>query len=440
MRVHIQTYGCSNNIAESRSMADILTKSGYAISDFDSADIVIVNTCSVKSVTENRIFYRLNSINDNYPEKKLIVAGCMPESEYEKIRGIVPDASLVSTHHIDKIVDVVNSVLRGEYIEVLGKNRLDKARLSRKRPGPVDIIPISSGCRSFCTFCSTKIAKGDLFSFPQESIASALKKGVKHGSKEFWITSQDNGCYGFDRNTNLAELIREITKIDGEYKLRIGMMNPEHLTKFLPELIEAYKSEKVFKFLHLPVQSGSDSVLKRMGRRHTIDEFRHIIREFRSVFPYVTIWTDMIVGFPGESEEDFEASMNLIEDIGFDFVNVSAYGNRPKTLASRMNQIPTQVKKERTRKMSTLVRSLSKKANEKWIGWSGRALVDEYNDKKKTWVARNYAYKPVVIKGDFSLGDEIFVLVHETSSNALFAVTQEKERSRFPASDKQLEE
>ncbi len=422
-KINIITYGCSNNMAESQIMEKQLREKGFSVSNFNDADVVIVNSCSVKSVTENKILHQLRSIQQNTPEKKLIVAGCMPEAEYDILKEVAPTASLLSTHHIDEVTDVADAVLRGEYMEVLGKARIDKALMKRQRTNPViDIIPISSGCKSFCTFCSTKIAKGDLFSFPEENIAESIKTSVKDGTKEFWITSQDNGCYGFDRNTNLAELIKNIAaKAEGNYRMRIGMMNPEHVKKFLPELIEAYRSEKVFKFLHLPVQSGSDAVLKKMWRKYSVADFKDIVNAFREEIPDITIWSDMICGFPEETEEDFEASMKLIKEMKPDFANVSAYGNRPNTPAAKLKQVATETKKERTQKMSSLVREISKKNNERWIGWHGPVLIDDFNEQKNTWIGRNHSYKPVVLKGDFSFGQVVDAKIETASNNSLFA-------------------
>ena len=330
--VHLATYGCSNNIAESRIMENLLREKGFSISGLDKADVVIVNSCSVKSVTENKIIHQLRSMQNNSPEKKLIVAGCMPEAEYEIIKEVAPSASLLSTHHINEVTSAVESVLNNEYVEIMGKARLDKAAMQRQRASKViDIVPIASGCKSYCTFCSTKIAKGDLFSFPEEHIIESIRSSAAEGVKEFWLTSQDNGCYGFDRGTNLAELVGRITnEVQGDYRLRIGMMNPEHARKFLPELIEAYRSEKAFKFLHLPVQSGSDAVLRKMWRKYAVSDFISAANDFRAAIPDITLWTDMICGFPEETEEYFEASIRLIKQVKFDFVNVSAYGNKAK--------------------------------------------------------------------------------------------------------------
>ncbi len=423
-KINIITYGCSNNMAESQIMENLVRERGFAISGFDEADVVIVNSCSVKSVTENKIIHKIREMQRNNPEKKLIVAGCMPEAEYDVLKEVAPTASLLSTHHINDVADVVESVLRDEYVEVMGKARLDKSSMKKQRTNQaVDIIPISTGCKSFCTFCSTKIAKGDLVSFPEDNIIEAIRASSKEGVKEFWITSQDNGCYGFDKNSNLAGLIKNIAaNAEGDYRMRIGMMNPEHVKKFLPELIEAYRSQKVFKFLHLPVQSGSDAVLKKMWRKYSVDDFRQIVGAFRKEIPDITVWTDMICGFPGETEEDFELSISLIKEMQPDFINVSAYGNRPDTPAAKLKQVATETKKERTQKMSSLVREISKKNNERWMGWRGPVLIDDFNEQKSTWIGRNFAYKPVVLKGNFSFGQAVEVEVESISTNSLFAV------------------
>ncbi len=417
---NIVTYGCSNNQAESEIMEALMRKKGFSPSTQEQADIVILNTCSVKSVTENKILHAARELQNS--NKKFILTGCMPEAQYDIIKEVVPEAGIVSTHHIDKIADAAESMLNGEYVEILGKARPIKASLPKIRKNPViDIIPISSGCKSFCTFCSTKLAKGDLFSYPSEIIVDVVKKAVTEGVKEFWLTSQDNGCYGFDKNKDLADLINEITSnIEGDYMLRIGMMNPEHVVKLLPKLLEAYENEHVFKFFHLPVQSGSNETLRKMKRRHTAEDYIKIVEEIRSKFPLSTIWTDMICGFPEETEEDFSASLQLLKQAQPDFSNVSAYGNRPGTLATKIKQIDTAVKKERTRKMSDFVRNMSEQHNKKWIGWSGKITIDDFNEIKQTWMGRNFAYKSVVISsGSYSLGQTIYVKITDATISNL---------------------
>ncbi len=421
-KFNIITYGCSNNIAESQIMENTLSKNGFQAADFADSDIVIVNSCSVKSVTENKIIHRIRQIQQNYPRKKIIIAGCMPESEYEILREIAPKASLLSTHHIDEVSKAVKETLDGNCVEVLGKARLNKSAMNKQRAnGAIDILPISQGCLSACAFCSTKIAKGALFSYPEQDIINSIKSSVKEGVKEFWITSQDCGCYGFDKKTNLAELINKITAIDGNFRIRIGMMNPEHVKKILPDLIEAYKSEKVFKFLHLPIQSGSDEILLKMRRKYSADDVLKITSEFRAAITNITIWTDIIEGFPGETDLDFKKTVDMVKKISPDNINVSAYGNRPKTAASKMLQVKSETKKARTQLLAALARKMSLEKNRNWAGWVGPVLIDEYNEKKKTWIGRNYAYKPVILKGAHNFGDSIDVIIKTATRNSLFA-------------------
>jgi MiaB-like tRNA modifying enzyme len=416
MRVHIITYGCSNNQAESQIMAGLLLKNGATlVDDIDEADAIVLNTCSVKSATEQKILHNISSIHEENPGKRIVIAGCMPEAEYEKVREVAPFASMLSTQHIDKINVAVKS-----RVEFIGKSKIEKIALPKLRDEYHNIIPISSGCLSACTFCSTKIAKGALISYDPVKITGEI---VGSDSKEFWLTSQDCGCYGFDMGTSLPQLMNMImSQVRGQYFLRIGMMNPQHVKKILPELIEAYKNNHVFKFLHIPVQSGSDGILEKMKRGHRAEDFVHIIEEFRKEIPDITIWTDMIVGFPEESESDFELSMELLERVQPDFTNVSAYSVRPHTKAAKMGQLTSDVKKDRTRRMSELARKLCSERNERWIGWQGPVIVDEYNPQKGNFIGRNFAYKPVVLKGEHMPGDVIEVKISNSSVNCLFTI------------------
>ncbi len=413
MKVFIQSYGCSNNQAEGQAMQALLSKNYEIAVNESEADIIVMNTCAVKNTTENKILHKIDVLRKQ--NKKLVIAGCMPHAGYNRIKGIAP---LLSTNHIDKINEVVDAASQGTYVEFVGKNNLNKAVLPRMSRIPIDIIPISSGCLNSCTFCATKLAKGNLVSYPEDAIVEEIAKGkIGKGAKEFWLTSQDNGCYGFDVGSNLARLTNKITSsVAGKYFLRIGMANPQHIKRILPELIEAYKNEHVFKFIHVPVQSGSNSILRAMHRGHNSEDFTKIVNAFRNEMPEISIWTDMIVGFPGEREEDFEASLSLIKETKPDYVNVSSYSSRPGTPSAKLKQIATEIKKDRTTRMSDLVRSTALEKNNMWIGWQGEAIVDEHN---KTWIARNYSYKPIAVEGDYELGQIINVEIVDAKLTCL---------------------
>lgn len=176
-----------------------------------------------------------------------------------------------------------------------------------------------------------------------------------------YLTSQDNGCYGFDKKTNLAKLLKELLKFKGNYKIRVGMINPWYLMKFIDEMIDVYKDERVIKFLHIPVQSGSNKVLKEMKRGGNVDDFKKIFFKFRKEFPRQkfsdsTIATDIIVGYPTETEADFEKTLNLIKEIKPEVLNISSFSSRPRTEASKLKQLPSEIIKKRTRELNEVYR------------------------------------------------------------------------------------
>jgi MiaB-like tRNA modifying enzyme len=243
--------------------------------------------------------------------------------------------------------------------------------------------------------------KGELFSYPGEKIIEEVSSAVEQGCREIWITSQDNSCYGFDAGGNLPELLDSISQINGEFFVRAGMMNPKNVMQILPELIESYKSEKIYKFLHLPVQSGSDDILEKMNRGYIAADFKKIVSTFREAFPGLQLWTDVIAGFPGESETDFLATVELLKDIRPDFVNISKYGVRDSTASAKMKQLPTEIKKERSRTITRLVEEMSLEKNKEWLGWKGDVLITE--KKKNAWLGRNFAYKPIIVNSDKEL-------------------------------------
>jgi tRNA A37 methylthiotransferase MiaB len=196
--------------------------------------------------------------------------------------------------------------------------------------------------------------------------------------------------------------MKQICEIEEELFVRVGMMTPNQALEILEDLIEAFKDEKIFKFLHLPVQSGDEKILKRMNRSYTVADFKRIIHAFRKEIPKITIATDVICGFPGEGREAFERTMDLIKNIKPDVINISKFFPRPQTPARKMELLPTQEVKERSRKMAELSRAISLEKNWVWRDWEGTVLFDE-KGKGKSWIGRNFAYKPMVTKADESL-------------------------------------
>ena len=419
-RVYVETYGCAFARAEGEMIEGVLENDGFCVTrSLEHADAIILVTCHVKEATENKILQRIKNLGALYPEKPLVVYGCLPQAYPERVRKVNPRASLVGNFSLDKIPRAVSLALEGKRVEFLERKEVCKLNLPRKRKNPViGIVPVAEGCTGSCSYCSTRLSRGKLFSYPEEEIVKEVLRFLDNGAREIWLTAQDAGAYGIDRGTNIAELLGEVAKIPRAFRVRVGMLNPAHAKRLLPALVKAFESERVYKFLHLPVQSGSDRILQAMGRNYTVKDFLHVVGEFRERFPMLQLWTDVIVGFPGESEEDFELTKKLVKEAEPDWVNVSKFSSRPKTEASKMKQVSTEIKKERSRELSTLIRKIVLRANRKWKGWEGTALISEKG--KKGLVGRNFAYKPIVVHEEENLlGRFVKVKIYRTE-NVLF--------------------
>jgi MiaB-like tRNA modifying enzyme len=422
--VWIEAYGCSANIADSEIIAGTLNSHGYNIVNcIEESDLNIIVTCSVKDSTEHKMLHRIKKLSvDNKP---LIVAGCLTKTERKKIEKINPNVSLLGPNSLDRSVEAVNLTFSNNKIVFLDDSSAEKVNLPKIRVNKsISIVEIATGCLSNCSFCQTKISKGNLKSYRPGSIISQIKNDVKEGCNEIWLTSTDNGCYGKDIHSNLVELLKLCTQLEGNYKLRIGMLNPMYLSEILHDLISVYKNEdKIFKFLHIPVQSGSNKILKHMYRGHDIKIFKKAVYEFRKSIPEITIATDVIVGFPDESEEDFKLTMDLIRESEPDIINISKYSQRSGTVSSRLKNLSSDKIKLRTTILHSLSRDISRRRNTLWKGWMGDVYINEI---KNTLVqGRNYAYKSVIINNadtlNLRIGQIIEVKVVDSSQYSLFA-------------------
>jgi len=322
----------------------------------------------------------------------------MSNTEKIVIEKLAPDASLIGPNSIHAVCEVVEESLKGKKVVVIDDIKKPKICLPKIRRNPViDIVQASTGCLGNCYYCQTKFAKGKLFSYSSDLIVKQIKQSLQENVKEIWLTSQDMSCYGKDIGENLPELMRKITQIQGKFFVRIGMMNPNHTKQILDELIQAYESEKIFKFLHIPVQSGSDRILKKMNRNYRVKDFKKIVEVFYKNFPMLTLSTDVIVGYPGETQTDFQKTIKLLERVKPDIVNISKYWPRPGTEASEMEQLNRQTINKRTQELTKLVRKIQLEKNKRWLDWKGEVLIDELG--KSGMIARNYAYKPIVTTG-----------------------------------------
>jgi threonylcarbamoyladenosine tRNA methylthiotransferase CDKAL1 len=422
MRVSIKNFGCSSNIADGEVLAGCLAKAGYLIVTSElEADLLIYNTCAVKGPTENRIIAALKQAPQS---KKIIIAGCLPKISFERLYREAHFDGAVGPAVGKEIVDVANRVLAGEFvIELAPLKNKPLLSLPRQHSNPiVSIVPVNFGCLGSCSYCCVVFARGNLRSYGIKEVAERVQNDYDAGFKEFWITSQDTAAYGRDLGKDLSELLTALEGLAGDFHVRVGMMTPNLVTEMQTRLITSFDNPKIFKFLHLPVQSGDDTVLQYMRRFYTADEFKGIVNTFRNEFAQLTLATDVIVGFPGETEEAFKNTLRLLEEVKPDVTNVSKFFVRPKTAAARIKD--GLVDKEETKRRSTvaseLVKRLSAERNLLWVGWSGEVLVDEKGKVEGSWVGRNFAYKPIVLKSTHSLlGKTLKVRVVESSATYL---------------------
>ena len=340
MRLFIKTYGCQANINDSEILAKKFEKKGYEIVETEkNADTIFINSCSVKNKTQSKTIDYIKKHQD----KKIIIGGCLTSTI--DLKKQFPQIQIINTKELKRL----NQPLK----------RKDK---------DIAIIQISQGCLNSCTYCATKLAKGKLKSYPINEIKKEFERALNEGCEKVYLTSQDNGCYGKDKKTNLAKLLHELKKTNGKYNIRVGMMHPGHAIKFIYELLEEFESPKIQKFLHISVQSGSNKVLKEMNRGHRVEDFEEITNKFRKKFPRKkfpesTIATDIIVGYPTETENDFEATIKLIKKIKPEVLNISAFSSRPKTKAAELKPLPTEVVKKRTKELNDIYQNYRKNIN-----------------------------------------------------------------------------
>ena len=359
--INILQYGCTANYDNGNILAGLLIENNHSIvNNTEEADVVIVNSCTVKGKTADKIHHKIRELIEE--GKKLVVTGCMPAADNKLLKEIAPKAALISTQNITEINNVISKLLEGENLILTNKRKEIKLGLPKLNPdNKIASLQISEGCASHRGFCSTKLAKGNLYSYPKEKIVEEMKKYVEQGYKRINLTSTDNGCYGIDLGYNLVDLLKDVIAIEGDFKLRVGMANPEHVKKYYKELADIYKNEKIMKFIHIPVQAGSDKILEEMNRKYTVEEYKRIVEEFRKQIPGITIATDIIVGFPTETNHDFNMTLDMVKEIKPEVINISRFSSRPGTEARKLKQIDSEVIDYRSRKLTGLYLSYNKK-------------------------------------------------------------------------------
>ena len=312
--VYVKTYGCSHNSSDSEVMAGQLQQFGYRLvgeAEREAADVWLINSCTVKNPSQEHMATDLK--RGRALGKALVVAGCVSQAEpdLDALDGL----SIVGVQQIERVVEVVQEALRGNTVRLLGKSSRPSLDLPKVRRNPlIEIIACNTGCLGSCTYCKTVYARGRLGSYEPTALLQRLEAALSEGVVEIWLTSEDTGAYGRDIGSSMPELMQ--TLLDGVPEgcmLRVGMTNPPYMRQHLPAIAALLRHPRCYAFLHIPVQSGADNVLGAMRREYTCAEFCEVADGLLAVVPELTIATDIICGFPGETESDHAATLRLVD-------------------------------------------------------------------------------------------------------------------------------
>ncbi len=402
-RFYIETLGCALNQADTNLIIQLLREKGWRpTEDPREADVLIVNTCTVRKDSEEKSIKIARRLKKTNPHAKLVITGCMASAQPYTLRRIFPDSILVAPENTHLIARAVES-MPGENIlsPVSGKRML----VPTVRKGAIAIIPLNEGCLGKCSFCLTVKARRRLLSRNPKDIVRTVESLVKKGVYEIQLASQDSGVYGIDiaGKPLLPSLVNQINDIvEGEYALRIGMMNPNWALRMIDELVEALKRKHTYKFLHIPLQSGDNHVLKLMNREYTAEEFVELSKELKRKVHNITIATDVIVGHPGESEEAFRRTIETLREADVDRIHIARYSPRPHTISARLPQIPDPIKKERSRMLMKIYENIGYRKHSLYVGKTLEAVVVEdwgFNGKRSL-TARTINYLSIVLPWD----------------------------------------
>ena len=423
-KYHILTMGCQLNENDSEKLAGMLEKMGYTeISDYNLADIVIFNTCCVRENAEERLFGKIGEIKKIKESKNQILAigGCMMQEKemVQKIKRSYPFVDVIfGTHTLqnlpeniykaiikkEKVKDVID--IDGEIYEDLPIKRNDKFRAS---------VTIMYGCNNFCTYCIVPYVRGRERSRNPQKILEEVKFLAKEGYKEITLLGQNVNSYvGNDEIKNFADLLNEVCKIDGIERIRFVSPHPKDFTDDVIEAIA--NNEKICRIIHLPLQSGSTKVLSEMNRKYTKEQYLNLAKKMKEKIKDVVFSTDIIVGFPGETEEDFEDTLDVVRQVNFEQIFMFIYSKREGTVAAkREDQVPEEIKHIRFDRLKELYESRVDENNEKYINKIEKTLVEGYSKNDSTTLTGRTGTNKVIIfeNKDCKIGDIVNIKITE---------------------------
>ena len=436
-KVYIETMGCQMNKSDTERMLGMLSYMGYEeTKEPEQADLLIVNTCSIRQLSEDKAFSQLGVWGKWKHEKvdfktiKIGISGCVAQQKAESIFKRAPYVDFVlGTHKIYALPEIIERINKGEKVCECTETNATEDNLAKnydiKRVKGVNAwIPITEGCNNFCTYCIVPYTRGRERSRLPELIIKEAKDALNEGFKEITLLGQNVDSYGKDfkdRNYRLADLLRELNAIDGKFRIRFVTSYPTDITD---ELIKTVvELDKVCEYFHIPMQSGSSEILKAMNRRYDRQTYAKIVQKVRDMVPDVTITSDFIAGFPGETEEQFQETLTAIDEFELDYSNLAAYSPREKTVAARWTDkfIPEDIKDERFQRLNKKVQENCLKSNLKYVGREMEVLIENFYEHKgkmiNTGKTRNF--KTVHIPCDKDMTGE-FVNVKITGAKTWY--------------------
>ena len=393
----ITTFGCQMNKADSERMAGILEGMGYFKAKAElEADLVVYNTCTIRDNAEQKVYSYLGRQAQRkqvLPHLKLIVAGCVAQQEGATLLRRVPEIDLVmGPQHANRLETLLTQVENGQQVLATEESFILEDLTTARRDSQVCAwVNVIYGCNERCTYCVVPSVRGKEQSRTPEAIRSEIEKLAALGYKEITLLGQNIDAYGRDlpgitkegrRQNTLTDLLHYIHNIEGIDRIRFATSHPRYFTNRL--ITACAELPKICEHFHIPFQSGDNQILKAMARGYTIEKYKTIIEHIRDLIPNAAISSDVIVGFPGENDQQFQNTLSIIEEIGFDLVNTAAYSPRPNTPAATWkNQIPDSIKIERLRELNSLVEKTAKKRNSRYKNHLEEVLAEGINPKDK---------------------------------------------------------
>lgn len=430
----IHTYGCQMNVHESEKLAGILEERGYTLADSnENADVIVFNTCAIRESAEKKIFGHigdLKQLKKKNPNMIICVCGCMSQQNGydEMLLQKYPYIDIVfGTHNIAKfgeLLDKRNKIKKHFSSIVTTENIIDRDSMPKTRTSGINAwVNINYGCNNFCTYCIVPYVRGREISRPLDAIVCEVKQLLDAGYKQITLLGQNVNSYGndFDDDTCFAKLLNILDKLDYEYRLTFMTSHPKDLSSEVINVIS--KSKHIMHYIHLPFQSGSNRILGLMNRKYTREKYLATVKEIKEKIPNVQLSSDIIVGFPTETEEDFLDTMDLVKQVGFEQLFMFIYSKRKGTVAEKMDgQVDIKVKKERLRRLIELQQGIGEKISETFVGKDLVVLIDSISPKYAGSVVGSTNFnKAVTVKGDASLiGKFVKVRITKAKLTSLF--------------------